>query len=198
MHTFDCDWDRSVVSCLWSPITPINRHTEKAGGSAFVFRADVAVQAEVEALVAAAVDKWGHLDVFVNNSAVSGSPAPIERETEAQVDLLTAINFKGTLWGIQAAAKVLQSGGSIINVSSRAATLAFPGFGVYAGPKSAVDTLTRNVANTSQPVENMHHHTWPTPGWTALICHPPGNTIHHLGGDHLQPVIRAHCYHRWQ
>jgi 3-oxoacyl-[acyl-carrier protein] reductase len=121
-------------------------HIEKAGGEAFVFRADVAVQAEVEALVAAAVDKWGHLDVFVNNSAVSGSPAPIERETEAQVDLITAVNFKGTLWGIQAAAKVLQSGGSIINVSSRAATLSFPNFGVYAGLKSAVDTLTRTAA----------------------------------------------------
>jgi 3-oxoacyl-[acyl-carrier protein] reductase len=121
-------------------------HIEKDGGEAFVFRADVAVQAEVEALVAAAVAKWGHLDVFVNNSAVSGTLTPIERETEAQVDLLTAINFKGTLWGIQAAAKVLQSGGSIINVSSRAATLAFPGFGVYAGLKSAVDTLTRTAA----------------------------------------------------
>ena len=47
---------------------------------------------------------------------------------------------------MQAAAKVLQSGGSIINISSRAATLAFPGFGVYAGLKSAVDTLTRTAA----------------------------------------------------
>ncbi len=69
-------------------------------------------------LIDAAVERWGRVDILVNNSALIHDPTYLEKEQEEQIDRLFAVNYKGTLWGIQAAAKVLQPGGSIINISS--------------------------------------------------------------------------------
>ncbi len=98
---------------------------KKAGGDAHAFQADVSKRDDVYRLVDEAVKKWGRVDVFVNNSAVFGV-APLEAETEEQVDFNFAVNYKGTLWGIQAASKVLQPGGSIINISSVVARVIYP------------------------------------------------------------------------
>jgi NAD(P)-dependent dehydrogenase (short-subunit alcohol dehydrogenase family) len=96
---------------------------KKAGGEAHAFQADVGVRDQVFALVEAVVQRWGRLDILVNNSAV-GELKPLEEVTEDQLDQLLAVNFKGPLWGIQAAAKHLKSGGSIINVSTGAVRIA--------------------------------------------------------------------------
>ncbi len=101
---------------------------QKAGGEAQAFQADVAIREQVHGLVDAVIQKWGHVDIFVNNSALSGVAAPVELETEEQADRLFAVNYKGALWGVQAAAKVLPPGGSIVNISSVAATSALQVF----------------------------------------------------------------------
>ncbi len=98
---------------------------KKAGGDAHAFQADVSKRDDVYRLVDEAVQKWGRVDVFVNNSGVFGA-SPLEHETEEHIDSNFAINYKGTLWGIQAASKVLQPGGSIINLSSVLARITFP------------------------------------------------------------------------
>jgi 3-oxoacyl-[acyl-carrier protein] reductase len=98
---------------------------EKAGGKAHSFQADVSVRAQVLGLVEQVVKKWGRLDIFVNNSGILVQE-PITATREEQVDSLLSINFKGTLWGIQAAAEVISPGGSIINVSSLVARLSAP------------------------------------------------------------------------
>ncbi len=77
-------------------------------------------------MVDAVIQKWGHVDIFVNNSGISGAVNLLENQIEKQVDRLVSVNYKGTLWGIQAAAKVLTSGGSIINISSITARTAMP------------------------------------------------------------------------
>ncbi len=99
---------------------------KKAGGDAHAFQGDVANRADVFALVDAAVQRWGHVDILVNNSALSGAPAALENESEEQIDRLFEVNYKGTLWGIQAAAKVIKPGGSIVNISSVAPRVALP------------------------------------------------------------------------
>jgi NAD(P)-dependent dehydrogenase (short-subunit alcohol dehydrogenase family) len=96
----------------------------KAGGEAHAFHADVAIRDQVFGLVDKVVKRWGKLDVLVNNSAFSGPRGELVAETEEEVDRVLAVNYKGALWGIQAASKLLQDGGSIINISSAAARLA--------------------------------------------------------------------------
>jgi NAD(P)-dependent dehydrogenase (short-subunit alcohol dehydrogenase family) len=98
----------------------------EAGGVAHPFRADVAARDQVFALVEEVIQRWGHIDIWVNNAAIATQPAPLDEIAEAELDRLLTVNFKGPLWGIQAAAKALASGGSIINVSSGVVRLAPP------------------------------------------------------------------------
>ena len=101
--------------------------TAALGGGRIVTQpCDVQKAADVQALINRAIDDYGALDVLVNNSAISGKAGPIDQLTEEEVDQLTATNYKGVIWGIQAASKVLPSGGSIINVSSVASRLCIP------------------------------------------------------------------------
>ncbi len=102
------------------------KQIKEAGGDAFAFQADVANREGVHGLIDAAVQRWGRVDILVNNSALIHDATYLEKEQEEQIDRLFAVNYKGTLWGIQAAAKVLQPGGSIINISSIAPRLVFP------------------------------------------------------------------------
>jgi len=98
---------------------------EQSGGKAHAFQADVSVRAQVFDLVDQVIKRWGRLDVFVNNSGTF-SAAPLADVAEDEVDRLLGVNYKGTLWGIQAASKVLPAGGSIVNVSSVTARVTLP------------------------------------------------------------------------
>jgi meso-butanediol dehydrogenase/(S,S)-butanediol dehydrogenase/diacetyl reductase len=98
---------------------------KKSNGEAHAFQADVSVRSQVFGLVDEVIKRWGQLDILINNSGFA-VPVTLEDETEEQVDQVLAVNYKGTLWGIQAASKVLKSGGSIVNISSTLARLGIP------------------------------------------------------------------------
>ena len=122
-------------------------------GHGFV-RLDVTYEAGWEAAVTACVDQLGGLDVLVNNAGVEISALI----TEVQVDdirTMLDVNILGTTLGLKHGLRAMRpdgpagKGGSIINISSVAATIAFPAISVYSGTKSAVDRLTRVAAMES-------------------------------------------------
>jgi meso-butanediol dehydrogenase / (S,S)-butanediol dehydrogenase / diacetyl reductase len=109
--------------------------------------ADVSRERDVEELIAEAVDRFGRLDVMVNNAAIQ-----IEEElaetTEEQLDRILAVNLKGVFFGCKHAVRVMRpaGSGSIVNIAS---ILALVGDGIlaaYCAAKGGVLGITRATA----------------------------------------------------
>lgn len=118
-----------------------------AGGSAEAKRVDVTQRADVEALVAGAVAAHGRLDVMANIAGIIHS-SPVLDTTDEELDRIMAVNFKGTLYGCQAAGRVMAAAGrgSIVNLASGAVDQVGAGLLCYGVSKVAVVQLTRNLA----------------------------------------------------
>lgn len=118
------------------------------GDGALAHQADVSKEADVKAMLQAAVDAFGGLDVVVNNAGIDGAVGPFADYTEADYDKVMSINGKGVFLGIKHAIPHLlaRGGGSIINTASMAADVAFPGMNAYCASKGAVVMLTKTAA----------------------------------------------------
>ena len=116
---------------------------ERMGGQALVAVTDVAQREEVVRLVATAVERFGRLDIMVNNAGY-GHYATVEETDETEARRLFDVNFFGTLYGIQAALAVMrrQGSGHVVNVASVVGRRGFPFHGMYAASKFAVIGLT--------------------------------------------------------
>ena len=114
---------------------------------------DVTVQSQMEAMVAKAVTELGRLDIMVNNAGV-GHVKPFLEITEDEWDKVFAVNLKGMLFGMQAAAKAMinqERCGRIVNISSVAGKSGRPVLASYAASKSAVINLTQSAAMALAP-----------------------------------------------
>jgi 3-oxoacyl-[acyl-carrier protein] reductase len=116
------------------------------GGRAVAVQANVAKKEDIERLFAETKKNFGRLDILVNNAGIYEF-APLESITEEQFHKHFDLNVLGLILASQAAARMFDSaGGSIINTSSVASTLAIPNSAVYSGSKGAVDAITRSLA----------------------------------------------------
>lgn len=120
------------------------------GGRVAYKQTDVSRRQDVRALVDLACDRYGRLDVLVNNAGIG----PVSRFDALRVedwDAMIDINIKGVLYGIAAALPVFerQKGGHIINVVSTAGLKIVPTMGVYAATKNAVRTITEALRQES-------------------------------------------------
>jgi 3-oxoacyl-[acyl-carrier protein] reductase len=114
---------------------------ESAGGHAIAVRGDVSKVADVAGLFDAAEQRFGGVDVLVNNAGIL-SQATIATTDDATFDRLVAINIKGTFNGLREAARRIRSGGRIINLSTTLVGTRMETYGVYAATKAAVEVLT--------------------------------------------------------
>jgi len=117
------------------------------GATGYVIKADVGIVSEVRKMFKELISKFGRLDIYVNNAGVVTMQKFVE-VTEENYDRVFAINTKGTFFGLQEAAKVIQEGGRIIVISSAASktTTPFPNFSVYTATKAAVEAFVRSLA----------------------------------------------------
>ena len=115
---------------------------------------DVTDDASWESGVASAIEQLGGLDILVNNAGVEITSLLVDLDPE-QARTMLNINVVGTALGIKHAFRAMQpggpagNGGTVINISSVAATIAFPAISIYSASKSAVDRLTRVAAMES-------------------------------------------------
>jgi 3-oxoacyl-[acyl-carrier protein] reductase len=121
-----------------------------AGGKAVIAGGDVSRTAEAQAIVAAAIQNFGRLDILVNNSGVYEF-APLEAVTEENFHKQFNVNVLGLLLTTQAAVPHLSEGGSIINIGSGVSRLTPPNSAVYSATKGAVDAITGVLARELGP-----------------------------------------------
>ena len=127
------------------PIEAIASEIRATGGKAEAIACDVSSQAQVAALITTAKEKTGRLDVLVNNAGVID---PITRLADSDPEAwgkVVDINLKGVYYGMRYAIPEMlaNGGGTIINISSGAATGALEGWSHYCATKAAVLSLTR-------------------------------------------------------
>jgi dihydroanticapsin dehydrogenase len=120
---------------------------EQAGGVAAAREVDVSDPRAVDAMIDAAVDLFGGLDVLVNNAGVN-IPGVLHEVTDEVIDRTLAVNVKGQIYGCRAAIPYMLAagGGSIINISSVNGIVSEPFLAVYSASKGASIMLTKGVA----------------------------------------------------
>lgn len=119
-----------------------------AGGQAIAVAADVSDSASVDALFAATVERFGTIDVLVNNASLVNTERHALDGDDGWWDRIIAVNLRGVWLCASRAARIMveRGGGSIINVSSGGATRAHRGNAAYDAAKGGVEALSRALA----------------------------------------------------
>jgi 3-oxoacyl-[acyl-carrier protein] reductase len=120
------------------------------GGEALAVEADISSRVQFEALVTAAIDRFGGWDVLVNNAAIA-LVKPFGEVSEDEFDRSFQVNVKGTFHGCQLALERMADGGRIINISSSTTGLMLPGYGVYDATKGAIEAMTHVISKEFGP-----------------------------------------------
>jgi len=119
---------------------------DDTGGVADAQCVDVADPRAVDAMIATTLERFGQLDVLVNNAGVN-LPGLLHEVSDEVIERTLAVNVKGQIYGCRAAIPhMLDRGGSIINISSVNGLVAEPFLAVYAASKGASIMLTKGVA----------------------------------------------------
>ncbi len=112
-------------------------------------KTDVAEEADIEAMLACALDNFGRLDVLFNNAGVGGAIGPLTETTVDAWDYTFDVLAKGVFLGMKHGARILRrqaQGGAIINTASIAGLSGDGGPLVYSAAKAAVISLTKSAA----------------------------------------------------
>lgn len=128
-----------------APAEDLVQKIEEAGGRALTQKADVSDPAEVARMFEAAEDRFGGVDVLVNNAGIM-KLASIAQSDDKLVEQHLAINLRGVINTLREAARRLRDGGRVINFSSSVVGLYQPTYGVYAATKAGVEALTHVFA----------------------------------------------------
>ncbi|RSM79967.1 oxidoreductase [Amycolatopsis sp. WAC 01375] len=159
---------------------------KQKGANAGFVRLDVTDEQSWEQAVAAVIGELGGLDIVVNNAGVeiTGLVADLD---PADVRKMLDVNVLGTALGVKHAFRAMRpggpagTGGAVVNISSVAATIAFPGIAGYSATKSAVDRLTRVAAMEAGKL-----------GYGVRVnCVYPGLVPTQMGNQLAQDVVEA-------
>jgi 3-oxoacyl-[acyl-carrier protein] reductase len=118
------------------------------GGNAFAVGVDVTSGAQMEAMVKITLERYGKLDIMVNNAGTTHKSQPMLEVDEATFDRIYAVNVKSIFHSAKSVVPVFEKTGKgvFLNISSTAAVRPRPGLAWYNGSKGAVDLLTKSMA----------------------------------------------------
>jgi NAD(P)-dependent dehydrogenase (short-subunit alcohol dehydrogenase family) len=118
------------------------------GRSAASIAADVTVDGDIEAAVELAIDRFGGLDLAVNNAGVQGPARPLVKQTADDYHWIIDVNLNGVWRAMRAELPAIleRGGGAIVNTASVGGIVAAPGIGPYCASKHGVIGLTKSAA----------------------------------------------------
>ncbi|MDR0577593.1 MAG: SDR family NAD(P)-dependent oxidoreductase [Candidatus Accumulibacter sp.] len=154
---FGRDLARCVLECGYRAVVTARRpevlEEFAASGRALILKLDVTDPAQVGAAVTAAEERFGRIDVLVNNAGI-GYFAAVEESEEAEVRRMFEINVFGLGRMTQAVLPGMRArrGGFIVNLSSLAGVSSGPGLGYYVATKHAVEGLSGSLAREVEPL----------------------------------------------
>jgi citronellol/citronellal dehydrogenase len=189
------------------------RRVEAVGGTAIAVPTNLAVESQVEAMVATTLERFGRIDVLVNNAAIT-FPGDLELAMK-RYDLIMAVDLRAPLVAMRAVVPAMREhgAGAIVNVSSLAALNYFPGLMAYGMAKAALEHLTMSAAAQLQPagiavntfridipvasegflaaLPDVDHSDWEPPevaaeGIVWMLRQPPDYTGHNIGMARLR------------
>ncbi|MFB2897595.1 glucose 1-dehydrogenase [Aerosakkonemataceae cyanobacterium BLCC-F50] len=152
---------------------------EAAGQQGHIVQADLSAIGDIHKIVSEGVQRFGKLDILVNDAGVDGKNADFWEIAEADYDKVLDVNLKGTFFTTQAFVQHLietKRPGKIINISSVHEEMAFPHFTAYCASKGGVKMMMRNLAVELGPlgitVNNIAPGAIETPINTKLLNDP--------------------------
>ncbi len=124
------------------------RQIEETGRQALAVPTDVSKKSDVEVMVTKALERFGKIDILVNNVGIAGPTAAVVELKEEAWDEVMAVNLKGTMLCSQAVLKhmIPQKSGRIINLSSVGGLRGYPRRSPYGVSKSGINSFTQTLA----------------------------------------------------
>ncbi len=164
---------------------------ESSGGQATYQTVDVMKKDEVKALAKAAIDAYGRIDVLVNNAGLMPL-APLDEMKVDEWDQMIDVNIKGVMYGVAAVLGQMreQKSGHIINLSSVAGHVVFPGATVYCATKFAVKAISEGIRRESNS-EIRSTNISPGAVATELTDHISHNDSKQMADDMYDDAIDA-------
>lgn len=141
----------------------------ETGGTAVAFQADVSNVAEITRLFNDVIKEFSGIDIVVANAGIAVMGIPIVDVTEADFDRINAVNYKGTYFVLQQAAKLVRNGGRIIQISSTSSLYPAAGLGIYAPSKAAGKVVTEILAQELGHRQISVNSVFPGPTTTPLL-----------------------------
>lgn len=143
------DRGASVATCARSRTKAVDAWMERPEyrDRLLFMEADISRQADVNAFVKGVVQRWGKIDVLVNNAGVARDGV-VALVSDESIDQVVDLNLKGTIYMTRAVSRVMltRRAGSIVNISSVVGISGYRGLSVYGATKAALDGFTRSLA----------------------------------------------------
>ncbi|HSE84874.1 MAG TPA: SDR family NAD(P)-dependent oxidoreductase [Candidatus Binatia bacterium] len=163
------------------------------GGEAHGRIGDVGDAAQAKAIVQAALEQFGKLDVLVNNASFLGPRVPIAQYPVPAWEDVVRVNLTGSFLTIQEALKIMipQRRGSIINISSGVGRIGKARWGAYAAAKFGVEGLTQVLADEVGEFGIRANSVNPGPTRTEMraLAYPEEDPLALPTPDHVAPVF---------
>ena len=138
----------SIVAADILPCTETLSNVRDAGGEILEVTTDVSSEPSTKAMAARALERFGRIDILINNAAILVKPTPFDQISETDWDRVMAVNIKGMWLCCKAVIPMMrqQGKGKIINLSSDSIWLGVPMLLHYVASKGAIFAFTRGLA----------------------------------------------------